>query len=73
MANGQAVTRSIGSAILRIGRHFTIDEVVLAEPGELLLGVRTLEGMTLSVDSKRKRLLAAGPQPAARRRAKTHA
>ncbi len=66
MANGEVVTRSIGFAILRIGRHFTIDEVVFAEPGDLLLlGARTLEGMNLTVDAKRKKLVAAGPRPAA--------
>jgi len=31
MANGQEITRSIGFAIIRIDRCFTIDEVVFAE------------------------------------------
>jgi predicted aspartyl protease len=66
MANGQAITRSVGFAILRIGPHFTTDEVVFAEPGDLLLlGARTLEGMNLVVDAKRKKLVAAGPRSAA--------
>jgi len=66
MANGEVVTRSVGFAILRIGKHFTIDEVVFAEPGDLvLLGARTLEGLNLTVDPGRKRLVAAGPLPAA--------
>ena len=66
MANGQTITRSVGFAILRIGPHFTIDEVVFAEPGDLLLlGARTLEGMNLAVDAKRKKLVAAGPLHAA--------
>jgi predicted aspartyl protease len=53
-------------AILRVGRNFTIDEVVFAEPGDLaLLGARTLEGLNLTVDSARRRLVAAGPVPAA--------
>ena len=30
-----------------------------------LLGARSLEGMNLSVDSRRKKLIAAGPFPAA--------
>lgn len=65
MANGQHVTRSVVFAIVRIDEHFTIDEIVFAEPGDLqLLGARTLEGLNLSVDSKRRRLLAAGPLPA---------
>jgi predicted aspartyl protease len=66
MANGQVVTRSVGFAIVRVAKHFTIDEVVFAEPGDLvLLGARTLEGLNLIVDNARKRLVAAGPLPAA--------
>ena len=66
MANGQAITRSIGFAILRVGPSFTIDEVVFGEPGDMtLLGARTLEGLALAVDSRRKRLVAAGPLPVA--------
>ena len=66
LANGQVVTRSIGFAILRVQNHFTIDEVVFAEAGDLaLLGARTLEGLNLTVDAARKKLVAAGPLPAA--------
>jgi predicted aspartyl protease len=66
MANGELITRSVGFAILRVGKHFTIDEVVSAEPGDLLLlGARTLEGLNLTVNSREKRLVAAGPVPAA--------
>ncbi len=66
MANGEVVTRSVGFAILRVGKNFTIDEVVFAEPGDrTLLGARTLEGLNLRVDSARKKLVAAGPLPAA--------
>ena len=66
MANGQTITRSVGFAILRVDRHFTIDEVVFGEPGDMtLLGARTLEGLSLVVDSRRKKLVAAGPLPAA--------
>jgi predicted aspartyl protease len=66
MANGQVITRSVGFAILSIGKQFTIDEVVFAEPGDLLLlGARTLEGLNLTVDASRKKLVAAGPLPAA--------
>ena len=36
MANGQHVTRSIGFAIIRLDRYFTVDEVVFAEKGDLL-------------------------------------
>lgn len=66
MANGELVTRNLGFAILRVDGHFTIDEVVFAENGDLaLLGARTLEGLNLTVDSARKKLVAAGPLPAA--------
>jgi len=66
MANGQRVTRSVGFAIIRLDKYFTVDEVVFAEKGDLLLlGARSLEGLNLVVDSKRKKLVAAGPLPAA--------
>jgi predicted aspartyl protease len=66
MANGEIITRSVGFAVLRVGRSFTVDEVVFAEPGDLaLLGARTLEGLNLAVDSAKRRLVAAGPLPAA--------
>lgn len=62
MANGQRITRSVGFAIIRVAKSFTIDEVVFAEKGDLLLlGARSLEGLNLAVDSRRKRLVAAGP------------
>jgi len=66
MANGEVVPRSTGFAIIRVGREFTIDEVVFAEPGDLvLLGARSLEGLNLTVDSARENLVASGPLPAA--------
>jgi predicted aspartyl protease len=66
MANGQLVTRGVGFAIIRVEKSFTIDEVVFAEKGDLLLlGARTLEGLNLTVDSRRKKLVAAGPVLAA--------
>lgn len=66
MANGQQVTRSVGFAIIRLNKYFTVDEVVFAEKGDLLiLGSRTLEGLNLTVDSRRKKLVAAGPVLAA--------
>jgi len=67
MANGQSVTRSVGFAIIRLDKYFTIDEVVFAEKGDLpLLGARSLEGLNLTVDPKRKKLVASGPLLAAR-------
>lgn len=66
MANGQMVTRSTGYVIIRSVGFETVDEVVFGEPGDLnLLGSRTLEGFGVTVDARRKRLVAAGPHPAA--------
>ena len=66
MANGEQITRSVGFGILYVEDSFTIDEVVFAEPGDLLLlGARTLEGLNLTVDSRLKKLVAVGPLPAA--------
>jgi predicted aspartyl protease len=62
MANGQPVTRSIGFAIVRYDKYFTVDEVVFAEKGDLpILGAHTLEGLNLLVDPRRKKLVAGGP------------
>jgi predicted aspartyl protease len=66
MANGQQVTRNVGFAIIHVDEFFTVDEVVFAEADDLqLLGARTLEGLNLTVDSRQKKLVAAGPLPAA--------
>lgn len=66
MANGQQITRDVGYAIVRCGTFETVDEVVFAQPGDYqLLGARTLEGFNASVDARNKRLVAAGPMPAA--------
>jgi predicted aspartyl protease len=66
MANGQTITRNMGYAIIRSGDFETVDEVVFAQEGDLqLLGARTLEGFNAVVDSRRKKLVAAGPMPAA--------
>ncbi len=66
MANGQQITRSVGFAIVRVDKAFTVDEVVFAEKGDLLLlGARSLEGLNLVVDSRQKKLVAAGPLPVA--------
>ena len=66
MANGQIITRSVGYAILKVGGSETTDEVVFAQKGDLLLlGCRALEGLNLRVDSRAKRLVAAGPVIAA--------
>ena len=62
LANGQTVTRDVGIAVLESGEFKTVDEVVFGQPGDLsLLGARTLEGFNATVDTRRKRLVAAGP------------
>lgn len=66
LANGQYVTRHVGTALILCGEFKTVDEVVFAQPGDLsLLGARTLEGFNGVVDSRKKKLVAAGPIPAA--------
>ena len=66
MANGQNITRTVGFAIIHVNRAFTVDEVVFAQKGDMqLLGARTLEGLNLRVDSRGKKLVAAGPVRAA--------
>ena len=65
MANGQTITRSVGFAIVRVGTAFTVDEVVFAEKGDLLLGPETLEGLNLTIEPRQKKLVAAGPLSAA--------
>lgn len=66
MANGTRITRSVGFALIHVENAFTIDEVVFAEKGDRIpLGTRSLTGLNLSVDSRRKKLVAAGPLPVA--------
>ena len=66
MANGGLLTREVGFAIIRVGDRLTIDEVVFAQKGDLqILGARSLEGLNLMVDPAKKKLVSAGPLPAA--------
>ena len=66
MADGRAITREVGYAIVHAAGARTNDEVVFAEPGDLiLLGARSLEGMNLRIDPRNKQLVAAGPIVAA--------
>lgn len=65
-ADGRVIAREMGYAIVHAGGARTSDEVVFAEPGDMvLLGAHTIEGMNLRVDLKEKRLVPAGPVPAA--------
>jgi len=56
------VTRDIGYAILAAEGFETTDEVVFGEPSDLiLLGVRTLEGFSVTVDNVGHELEQLGP------------
>ena len=60
------VIRSMGYAFLRSSGFETVDEVVVAGPGDLtILGARTLEGFGAVVDAGKKKLAASGPHLAA--------
>jgi predicted aspartyl protease len=65
-ATGTIVTRWTGFAVMHVAETVTVDQVVFGETGDMmLLGARTLEGLNLCVDPVRKRLIDAGPVPAA--------
>jgi predicted aspartyl protease len=65
-ANGTILERWSGPAFVYVVGKTTTDEVVFGEPNDLvLLGARSLEGLNLRVDSFAKRLVDAGPAPAA--------
>ena len=65
-ADGTVLARWTGGVIVRVAGIETLDEVVFGEPGDLiLLGSRSLEGMNLRIDPLSKRLIDAGPAPAA--------
>jgi len=65
-ADGTVLTRWTGGASVYLAGIWTLDEVVFGEPGDVvLLGSRSLEGLNLRVDPVSKRLIDAGPAPAA--------
>ena len=65
-ADGSIVERWAGGAYLYVAGTFTLDEVIFGEPNDLtLLGARTLEGLNLRIEPVAKRLVDAGPAPAA--------
>ncbi|CAN5222259.1 hypothetical protein BH23GEM2_BH23GEM2_20000 [soil metagenome] len=65
-ADGSVLERWTGAASLYLSGVWTVDEVVFGDPGDLvLLGARSLEGLNLTIDPIRKRLVDAGPAPAA--------
>jgi predicted aspartyl protease len=65
-ANGTMVERWVGPAFIHAVGKRTTDDVVFGEPGDLvLLGARSLEGLNLRVEPATRRLVDAGPVPAA--------
>lgn len=64
--DGRQIERGVGFANIYAEGTSTPDIVVFAERGDLvLLGARTIEGLNLRVDVVGRRLLPAGPVPAA--------
>ena len=65
-ADGTVLERWTGIVIVSVAGRRTGDDVVFGEPGDLmLLGSRTLEGLNFRVEPVTKRLVDAGPAPAA--------
>ena len=65
-ADGTILERWTGAAFVHVAGKRATDEVVFGEPGDLvLLGARSLEGLNLRVEPAIKRLVDAGPTPAA--------
>ena len=65
-ADGTVLARWTAKVNVYAGGTSTIDEVVMGEPGDLiLLGARSLEGLNLRVDPVSMSLVDAGPAPAA--------
>jgi len=58
MVAGHVVTRDVGYGIVSAEGFETNDEIIFAEPGDLvLLGVRTIEGFGVLVDNLAHRLV----------------
>lgn len=65
-ADGTVLERWSGSAMVHVAERRAADEVVFGEPGDLtLLGARSLEGLNLRGEPVARRLVDAGPVPAA--------
>lgn len=65
-ADGTLLERWTGGASLYVAGTWTLDEVVFGEAGDLvLLGARSLEGLNFRIDPVNKKLVDAGPAPAA--------
>jgi predicted aspartyl protease len=65
-ADGTVLERWVGLAFVYVAGTSAPDDVVFGEPEDLvLLGSRSLEGLNLQIDPVMKRLVDAGPAPAA--------
>jgi len=65
-ADGTVLERWTGRAFVYAEGRTATNDVVFGEPGDLvLLGARSLEGLNLRVDPVSRRLVDAGPAPAA--------
>ncbi len=65
-ADGSILERLVGGAFVHVAGKKTTDDVVFGESDDLvLLGSRTLEGLNFRVEPVTKRLVDAGPAPAA--------
>jgi predicted aspartyl protease len=65
-ADGSILERWVGPAFIHVTGKRTTDDVVFGEPGDLvLLGSRSLEGLNVRVEPVTRRLVDAGPAPAA--------
>jgi predicted aspartyl protease len=62
VADGRAIERDVGFAIVHCAGHAAPDIVVFGDPGDVVvLGARSLEGLNLRIDVVRKVLVDAGP------------
>lgn len=62
--DGSTVERRTGAISIFLLGRWTVDEVVFAEPDDLLiLGRRSLSGLNLRVDPERRKLVDAGVDP----------
>ena len=65
-ADGTVLERWTGPAFVHVAGTRATDDVVFGEPGDLvLLGAHSLEGLNLRIEPGSKRLVDAGPAPAA--------
>jgi len=65
-ADGTILERQTGTVVIGVAGKRVGDEVVFGEAGDqTLLGARSLEGLNFRVDPRLKRLVDAGPAPAA--------